>query len=64
MRAPRVVGIFALAAGVTATNTVERLQAVVAGRWTAAVAWLPIWGGTYNYTRDRSTAQAYVSYQF
>jgi len=40
------------------------LQAVLAGRWTAAVAWQPTWGGTYNNTRDRSTAQAYVSYQF
>jgi len=40
------------------------LQAVLAGKWTAAVAWQPTWGGTYNYTRDRSTAQAYVSYQF
>lgn len=40
------------------------LQAVLAGKWTAAVAWQPTWGGTYNNTRDRSTAQAYVSYQF
>jgi hypothetical protein len=40
------------------------LQAVLASKWTAAVSWQPTWGGTYNNTRDRSTAQAYVSYQF
>ena len=40
------------------------LQAVYANRWTAAISWNPTWGGTYNNTRDRSTAQAYVSYQF
>ena len=33
-------------------------------RWTAAISWQPTWGGTYNNVRDRSTAQAYVSYQF
>jgi len=40
------------------------LQAALAGHWTAAVSWNPTWGGTYNSQRDRSTAQAYVSYQF
>jgi hypothetical protein len=40
------------------------LQAVLAGHWTAAISWNPTWGGTYNNLRDRSTAQAYVSYQF
>lgn len=40
------------------------LQAVLAGKWTAAISWNPTWGGTYNNLRDRSTAQAYVSYQF
>ena len=40
------------------------LQAALAGHWTAAVSWNPTWGGTYNNLRDRSTAQAYVSYQF
>ncbi len=40
------------------------LQAVLAGKWTAAISWNPTWGGTYNNMRDRSTAQAYVSYQF
>ena len=29
-----------------------------------AIAWQPTWGGTYNNLRDRSTAQAYVGYQF
>ena len=40
------------------------LQAALAGHWTAAISWNPTWGGTYNSLRDRSTAQAYVSYQF
>jgi hypothetical protein len=40
------------------------LQALYANRWSVAVAWQPTWGGTYNNSRDRSTAQAYVSYQF
>lgn len=40
------------------------LQAVHASGWTAAVAWNPTRGGTYNSSRDRSTAQAYLSYQF
>ena len=40
------------------------LQANFASHWTAAIAWQPTWGGTYSYARDRSTAQAYVSYQF
>jgi Protein of unknown function (DUF1302) len=40
------------------------LQAVLAGHWTAAIVWNPTWGGTYNSLRDRSTAQAYVSFQF
>jgi len=40
------------------------LQAMYASRWSVAVAWQPTWGGTYNNSRDRSTAQAYVSYQF
>jgi hypothetical protein len=40
------------------------LQAVLAGHWTAAISWNPTWGGTYNSLRDRSTAQAYVSFQF
>ena len=43
---------------------VVSLQAVFAGRWSVAAAWQPTWGGTYNNARDRSTAQAYVSYQF
>jgi len=43
---------------------VVSLQALYANRWSVAVAWQPTWGGTYNNTRDRSTAQAYVSYQF
>ena len=40
------------------------LQALFASRWSVAVAWQPTWGGTYNNARDRSTAQAYVSFQF
>lgn len=40
------------------------LQAIFASRWSVAVAWQPTWGGTYNNARDRSTAQAYVSFQF
>jgi hypothetical protein len=40
------------------------LQANFASGWTAAISWQPTWGGTYNNLRDRSTAQAYVSYQF
>jgi hypothetical protein len=40
------------------------LQASFASRWTAAISWQPTWGGTYNNMRDRSTAQAYVSYEF
>jgi hypothetical protein len=40
------------------------LQAVLAGKWTAAISWNPTWGGTYHNMRDRSTAQAYVSFQF
>ena len=43
---------------------VVSLQAVFASRWSAAVAWQPTWGGTYNNARDRSIAQAYVSFQF
>jgi hypothetical protein len=35
-----------------------------ASGWTAPVTWQPTWGGTYSNTRDRSTAQVYVSYQF
>ncbi len=35
------------------------LQANFAQGWTAAIAWQPTWGGTYNNLRDRSTAQAY-----
>ena len=34
------------------------------GAGAAAIAWQPTWGGTYNNLRDRSTAQAYVGYQF
>ena len=40
------------------------LQAVLEGTGRAAISWNPTWGGTYNNMRDRSTAQAYVSYQF
>jgi len=40
------------------------LQALYANRWAVAVAWQPTWGGTYNNARDRSTAQAYGSFQF
>jgi hypothetical protein len=40
------------------------VQAVLPSHWIAAVSWNPTWGGTYNNSRDRSTAQAYVSYQF
>ena len=40
------------------------LQANLSKGWTAAIAWQPTWGGTYNNLRDRSTAQAYVGYQF
>ena len=40
------------------------LQALFANRWSVTVAWQPTWGGTYNNARDRSTAQAYVSFQF
>ena len=40
------------------------LQALFASRWSAALAWQPTWGGTYNNARDRSTAQAYVGFQF
>ncbi len=43
---------------------VVSLQAVFASRWSAAVAWAPTWGGTYNNARDRSVAQAYASFQF
>ncbi len=43
---------------------VVSLQALYTKRWSAALAWQPTWGGTYNNQRDRSTAQAYVSYQF
>ena len=43
---------------------VVSLQAVLPSHWTAAVSWNPTWGGMYNNIRDRSTAQAYVSYQF
>jgi hypothetical protein len=40
------------------------LQAEVASHWTAAVAWVPTWGGAYNNMRDRSTAQLYLGYKF
>lgn len=40
------------------------LQATIAKRWTAMFSWQPTWGGTYNNARDRSTAQAYVSFKF
>jgi hypothetical protein len=40
------------------------LQATIAKRWTAMLTWQPTWGGTYNNLRDRSIAQAYVSFQF
>lgn len=40
------------------------LQANFTSHWTAAVAWQPTWGGTYNNQRDRDTARAYVSVQF
>jgi hypothetical protein len=40
------------------------LQATIAKRWTTTVTWQPTWGGTYNNMRDRSTAQAYVSFRF
>jgi hypothetical protein len=40
------------------------LQATLPSRWSAAISWQPVWGGTYNNGRDRSTAQAYLSYQF
>ncbi len=43
---------------------VVSLQALYTKRWSAALAWQPTWGGTYNNQRDRSTAQAYVSFQF
>ncbi len=43
---------------------VVSLQALYTQRWSAALAWQPTWGGTYNNQRDRSIAQAYVSYQF
>ena len=43
---------------------VVSLQAVFASHWSVAVAWQPTWGGTYNNARDRSIAQAYVSFQF
>ena len=32
--------------------------------WTAAIAWQPTWGGTYNNQRDRDSAQLHVGYQF
>ena len=40
------------------------LLASFGGHWSASIAWQPTWGGTYNGMRDRSTAQAYVGYQF
>jgi len=43
---------------------VATLQANFAKSWTAAISWWPTWGGTYNNMRDRSTAQAYIGYQF
>ena len=39
-------------------------KTLFANRWSVTVAWQPTWGGTYNNARDRSTAQAYVSFQF
>ena len=42
----------------------RRCRPLYTKHWSAALAWLPTWGGTYNNQRDRSTAQAYVSYQF
>ena len=43
---------------------IVQLQANFSKGWTAAINWQPTWGGTYNNLRDRSTAQAYVGYQF
>lgn len=43
---------------------VLQLQATFGGGWTSAIAWQPTWGGDYNNLRDRSTALAYVGYQF
>ena len=46
------------------TLAVATLQAVYAKNWSAAISWLPTWGGIYNNMRDRSVVQAYVGYQF
>ncbi len=43
---------------------IASLRATLASGWTVGIAWQPTWGGTYNNPRDRSTGQAYVSYQF
>lgn len=40
------------------------LAANYAGHWSAALAWQPTWGGTYNNQRDRGTAQLHLGYQF
>ena len=44
--------------------TIASLRANFGKGWTADIAWLPTWGGTYNNLRDRSTAQASIGYQF
>lgn len=43
---------------------VVSLKAIVDKRYTAELAWLPTWGGTYNNLRDRSAAQATIGLQF
>ncbi|WP_432720796.1 DUF1302 family protein [Jeongeupia wiesaeckerbachi] len=40
------------------------LKAIINKAFTAEIAWLPTWGGTYNNLSDRSAAQATVGVQF
>lgn len=40
------------------------LKTVINKMFTAELAWLPTWGGTYNNMRDRSAAQATIGVQF
>lgn len=43
---------------------VVSLKTIFSKSYTAELAWLPIWGGTYNNLRDRSAAQATFGVQF
>jgi Protein of unknown function (DUF1302) len=43
---------------------IASLQASFSKVWMAQLGWYPIWGGTYNNLRDRSTAQLSVGYLF